>query len=378
MSSFSNVWTMGVEEEYQIIDPSTQALVNDAECLLSSVEPLLMKGIQVQSEMQRSQIEVATPVCYTLAEVRRALISARQTVINTAAQANRTIAAMGTHPFSHWKDQPITSNERYQKIEQRYQQLAYEQAISGCHVHIGCRDREIALQVVNRARLWLAPLLALSANSPFWLQDDTGYDSFRTEIWWRWPMAGPPPHISSLAEYHSRLQQLVKTDSITDSSHLYWDIRISERFPTIEFRVADVCMTVDEAVMITGLIRALVQTCYTQALQEQPYLNVSRDLLRVAHWRAARYGLSAELIDIQAERLVPASELIARMLTLMRPALESAGAWDEVSTLVNATLDNGNGATRQRAIYRNTGSYRAVVDFIVEETTRGTISAARA
>ncbi|MBA2680756.1 MAG: carboxylate-amine ligase [Ktedonobacteraceae bacterium] len=378
MSSFSNVWTMGVEEEYQIIDPSTQALANDAECLLSSVEPLLTQNIQVQPEMQGSQIEIATPICYTLAEVRSTLVAARQTVINAATQLNRQIAAMGTHPFSHWKDQPITANERYQKIEQRYQQLAYEQAISGCHVHIGCEDREMALQVTNRARLWLAPLLALSANSPFWLQDDTGYDSFRTEIWWRWPMAGPPPHVSSLAEYNSRLQQLVKTDSITDSSHLYWDIRISERFPTIEFRVTDACMTIDEAVMITGLIRALVQTCYRQALQEQPYLNVSRDLLRVAHWRAARYGLNTDLVDIQAEHLVPAPELIARMLAFLRPALESSGAWEEVSTLVHTTLVNGNGATRQRAIYRNTGSYRAVVDFIVRETASGTVTTATA
>ncbi len=374
MSFFSNVWTMGVEEEYQIIDPSTQALAADAERLLSSVESPLATGIHVQPEMHSSQIEIATPICYDLAEVRRALIHARQLVINTAAQFNRQIAAMGTHPFSHWKDQSITVNERYQKIEQRYQQLTYEQTISGCHVHIGREDRKIALQIINRARLWIAPLLALSANSPFWLQDDTGYDSFRTEIWWRWPMAGPPPFLSSLAEYASLLQQLVKTDSITDSSHLYWDVRLSEHFPTIEFRVADVCMTVDEAVMITGLIRALVQTCYEQILQEKAYPNASRDLLRSAHWRAARYGLNAHLVDVQAERLVPAPELIDQMLAFLRPVLESSGAWDEVSTLVNTTLQNGNGATRQRAIYRDTGSYKAVVDFIVAETARGTVA----
>jgi carboxylate-amine ligase len=372
MSFISNVWTMGVEEEYQIIDPSTQALAADAERLLSSVESPLATGIRVQPEMHSSQVEIATPICYNLAEIRSALIHARQLVINTAAQFNRQIAAMGTHPFSHWKDQSITVNERYQKIEQRYQQLTYEQTISGCHVHIGCADREIALQIINRARLWIAPLLALSANSPFWLQNDTGYDSFRTEIWWRWPMAGPPPHISSLAEYDSLLQLLVKTDSITDSSHLYWDVRLSEHFPTIEFRVADVCMTVDEAIMITGLIRALVQTCYEQVVQKQPYLNASRDLLRSAHWRAARYGLSAHLVDVQAERLVPASQLITRMLAFLRPALESSGEWDEVSTLVNTTLLHGNAATRQRTIYRSTGSYEAVVNFIVTETARGT------
>lgn len=374
MSSFSDLWTMGVEEEYQIIDPSTRALTTDAERLLSFVESPLATGIQVQPEMQRSQIEIATPVCYSLAEVRSTLIHARQVAINAAAQADRQIAAAGTHPFSHWKDQPITPNERYREIEQRYQQLAHEQVIFGCHVHIGCGERETALQVINRARLWLAPLLALSANSPFWLQDDTGYDSFRTEIWWRWPMAGPPPYISSLADYNSLLQLLVNTESIADSSHLYWDIRISEHVPTIEFRTMDVCMTIDEAVMITGLIRALVQSCYEQVRQEQPYPRAAHDFLRAAHWHAARYGLSANLIDIHAERVVPAQELIARMLAFLRPALESSGTWDEVSTLVNATLHNGNGATRQRAIYRNTGSHSAVVDFIVEETARGTIA----
>lgn len=378
MSPFSDLWTMGVEEEYQIIDPSTRSLAADAERMLSSVESFVESSpatnIQVQSEMQRSQIEIATPVCNSLSEVRSALTAARQTVIAAAARIDRQIAAAGTHPFSHWKDQPITANERYQQIEQRYRQLSNEQVIFGCHVHIGCREREIALQVINRARLWLAPLLALSANSPFWLQDDTGYDSFRTEIWWRWPMAGPPPDISSLADYNRLLQQLVDTSSISDSSHLYWDIRLSERLPTIEFRTTDVCMTIDEAVMITGLIRALVQTCHEQVLRDQPYTRVSRDLLRAAHWYAARYGLSEKLIDVHRERAVPAPELITRMLSLLRPALESSDAWDEVSGLVNTTLRNGNGATRQRAIYQDTGSHRAVVDFIVEETARGTMA----
>ncbi len=374
MSPFSDSWTMGVEEEYQIIDPSTRALATDAERLLSSIETPLTTGIQVQPEMQRGQIEIATPVCYSLDEVRSALIQARQTVITAAAQAGRQIAAAGTHPFSHWKDQPISPDERYRQIEQRYQQLAHEQVIFGCHVHIGCGEREIALQIINRVRLWLAPLLALSANSPFWLRDDTGYDSFRTEIWWRWPMAGPPPSITSLTDYNSLLQLLVNTNSIVDSSHLYWDIRISEHVPTIEFRTMDVCMSVDEAVMITGLIRALVQTCYEQVLQEQPYLRASRDLLRAAHWHAARYGLNANLIDVHAARPVPAHELVAQMLSFLRPTLESSGTWDEISTLVDTTLRNGNGATRQRAIYHSTGSHQAVVDFVVEETARGTMA----
>ncbi len=369
MSPFSDVWTMGVEEEYQIIDPLTLTLAADAPRILANVESPLTTIIQ--PEMQCSQIEIATPVCYSLAEVRSALTHARQATIAAASKANRWIAAAGTHPFAHWKEQPITPNERYQKMLHRYQQLAYEQVIFGCHVHIGCGEREVALQIINQARLWLAPLLALSANSPFWLHDDTGYNSFRTELWWRWPMAGPPPYIASLADYDNLLQALINTESIVDSSHIYWDIRISENLPTIEFRIMDVCMTIDEAVMITGLVRALVQTCYEQLRRERPYPIVPLDLLRVAHWRAARYGLDADLVDVYSESLVPAHKFIRQMLTFLRPALESTDAWDEVSALVNATLHNGNGATRQREIYRHAGNHTAVVDFIVSETARG-------
>jgi carboxylate-amine ligase len=363
---------MGVEEEYQIIDPLTLALAADAPRILSNVELPLDTAIHIQPEMQCGQIEIATPVCYNLAEIRSALTLARQTTIAAANKVNRWIAAAGTHPFAHWKEQHISTNERYQHMLHKYQQLAYEQVIFGCHVHIGCGEREIALQIINRARLWLAPLLALSANSPFWLQGNTGYDSFRTEIWWRWPMSGPPPHIASMVEYDRLLQTLINTESIVDSSHLYWDIRISENFPTIEFRVMDVCMTIDETVMMTGLIRALVQTCYEQSQQERPYPIASPHLLRMAHWRAARYGLDADLIDLYSEKVVPAHKLIKQMLTLLRPALESSGAWYEVSTLVNATLHNGNGAARQRAIYHHTNSYAAVVNFIVAETNRRT------
>ena len=372
MSSFSGLWTMGVEEEYQIIDPLTLNLAADAPRILSNVALPLTTTLQVQPEMQCGQVEIATPVCYDLTEVRNALTQARQTIIEAASKVNRWIAAAGTHPFAHWQEQHITASERYQKMVNSYQQLAYEQVIFGCHVHIGCGEREIALQIINRARLWLAPLLALSANSPFWLQDNTGYDSFRTEVWWRWPTAGPPPYIASLADYDKLLQMLVNTESIIDSSHLYWDIRISENLPTIEFRVMDACMTIDETVMITGLIRALVQTCYEQLQQERAYPAIPLELLRMAHWRAARYGLHANLIDLYNEKTVPAQKLIKQMLAFLRPALESTNSWHEVSALVNATLHNGNGATRQRAIYHHTNSHAAVVDFIVAETARGT------
>ena len=370
LSSHTELWTIGVEEEYQIIDPTTRALCGDAEHLLSYMQST--PEIQSGAELQHAQLEIATPICQTLADVRTALVQGRQAVLQAATQARRWVAAAGTHPFSRWQDQEVsTSKARYRVMQMAYQQLVREQVIFGCHVHIGCTDRDLAIQIVNRARLWLAPLLALTTNSPFWCGDDTGYGSFRTEIWSRWPMAGPPSHITSQAEYDEFVRMLIATGSIKDTTHLYWDMRLSDRYPTIEFRIMDVCTTIDETVMITGLARALAQTCYEQEMQQISYTIVSNDLLRAAHWRAARYGLDADLIDLEAGISVPAHEHVAHLLELLRPVLERNGEWDEIVTLVQAVLQNGTGASRQRAVYQHTGTLQDVVDFTVLETTTG-------
>ncbi len=368
MSSHLEAWTIGIEEEYQIIDPRTRSLSAGVEHLLAYVPSSFAD--RVHGELQRSQIEISTPICRTLAEVRAALLEARHTITTVAHKAQCWIAAAGTHPFAPWSEQQITPSDRYHVMRHRYQQLVREQVIFGCHVHVSCYDRESALRVMNRARAWLAPLLALSANSPFWLGTDTGYASYRTQIWWRWPMAGPPAHFTSVADYDDLVDSLLTTGSIDDISHLYWDIRLSKRFPTIEFRIMDVCMGVDEAVMITGLIRALVQTCYEQAVQDLPYPIISHELMRAALWRAARYGLDGDLIDVVARRSLPARDLVDALLTLLRPALEEHGEWDEISSLVQTTLYRGNGATRQREVLQRTGRIEDVVDFVVAETAR--------
>jgi len=360
-------WTIGVEEEYQIIDPTTHALSADAPRLLSFIpSPLL-----ASAEMQQSQIELATPICHTLAEVRSALQQARRTVIAAAEQARRWIAAAGTHPFSHWQHQQVTAQPRYHEMSQMYQHLAREQVIFGCHVHLGCPDRERALQVMNRLRPWLAPLLALATNSPFWLGEDTGYASFRTIIWSRWPLAGLPPAFASMAEYEALVHVLTTTGSIKDPTYLYWDLRLSERFPTIEVRLADVCLTVDEAVMIAGLARALAETCDQQAQEQIPDVVVPDDVIRAAHWRAARDGIDGELLDVLLGRAVPAHQVIERLLTVVRPALECRGEWQEIARLVEQTLQRGSGARRQRNVYRCTGQLQEVVDFVVRETAEG-------
>ncbi len=251
----SQDFTLGVEEEYQIIDAETRQLrPREAEVLRRAKAAL---GENVQPEFHASQVEIATPVCRTLAEARVQVVGARRAVIDAARRDGNRLGAAGTHPFSDSDSQPITPKERYEGMAEQYQQLAHELVIFGCHIHVGLADPEMGVAVLNRARPWLAALLALSANSPFWKGQDTGYASYRTELWVRWPMAGPPLPFASRAEHDALVQALVDTGSISDRTKIYWDVRLPEKTPTIEFRVADVCLRVDETVMLAGLIRAL-------------------------------------------------------------------------------------------------------------------------
>ena len=369
MSQRAEDFTIGVEEEYQIINPTTRELCSRVQQILPIAQKAL--GDKVQPEAQLSQIEIGTPVCRTLADVRAELVRLRREVIAAAAIDGNQIAAAGTHPFSSWEQQQITPKERYQGLMRDYQQLTRELMIFGCHVHVGISDRNMAISVMNRARVWLAPLLALSTSSPFWLGTDTGYASYRTEIWSRWPISGPPLIFESQAEYEALVEALIATGSVEEATKIYWDVRLSERFPTVEFRITDVCMTVDEAVMIAGLVRSLARTCYEQALADKPFPAARHELIRAAHWRAARYGLDTELVDVGEMRAVPARELLEKFLAFVRPALEEYGDWDEISSLVRETMQQGNGATRQREVYKRTGRLEDVVDFIVAQTAKG-------
>lgn len=369
MSSQTEEFTLGVEEEYQIVNPETRELHPSSASILARTQDSL--GDEVQPEVYLSQIEIATPVCKTLTDVRRELLRLRGEVIAAAAKDGNAIVAAGTHPFSLWEDQQVTPKDRYQGLVSDYQQLMRELIIFGCHVHVGVSDREIAVQIMNRARNWLALMLALTANSPFWMGTDTGYASFRTELWSRWPMAGPPLSFQSAAEYEALIQALISTKTIKDATKIYWDVRLSERFKTIEFRVTDVCLTVDEAVAIAGLTRALVKTCYEQVVSGKPFSAVRPEILRAAHWRAARHGIEADLIDVTAERAIPAHELIEQFLTFVHPALEEHGDWDEVSAIVSDIMHHGTGATRQREAYKRNQRLEDVVDLLIAETAKG-------
>lgn len=369
MPSQTQDFTIGVEEEYLIVNPETRELRSSAATLLPRAQSEV--GDDVTCELYLSQIEIGTPVCHTLADVRDELMRLRRALTEAAERTHSRIAAIATHPFSHWEDQTVTPQARYINISQDYQQLAREQLICGCHVHVGIADNEAMIGTMNRVRAHLAALLALAANSPFWLGADTGYASYRTEIWSRFPMSGAPQIFRDYAEYEQLVGDLVATESISDGSKIYWDVRPSARFSTLEFRVTDVCLTIDEAVMIAGLVQALARTCHAEAVCDKDARYARPEILRAAAWRAARYGLDADLIDVGAKRAAPAADVINNLLAYLRPALEEAAAWEEVSALVAETLARGNGATRQRAALAKGEDLNAVVDFVVAETRRG-------
>jgi carboxylate-amine ligase len=362
-------FSIGVEEEYQIVDATTRELRQRAGQLMPHAQRAA--GDDVTNELYLSQIEIGTPVCRTLAEVRSELVRLRRAVIEAARREGCRIAAAGTHPFSHWGDQALTPKPRYNELAADFQQLTREQIIFGCHVHVGIADREAAIQVMNRARPWLAAILALSANSPFWLGHDTGYASYRTELFQRFPMTGTPHFFASRAEYDSLVDALVETGIIDDASNIYWDARPSSHVETLEFRVADVCMTVDETVLVAGLARALARACHAHWQEGKPLEPVRPELLRAAKWRASRFGLEGELYDTRARRTVPASKLIEGLLEFVRPWLEEGGEWDEIAGLARRAIARGTGAKRQREALARSGRREDVVDLIIAETERG-------
>jgi carboxylate-amine ligase len=371
MNSYEGL-TLGVEEEYQIIDPKSRQLAGRGEKIISFAEENYGQEV-VQPEMRQSQIEIATSVCKSLTEIRAELCESRRIVIEAAQQDNKLISASGTHPFSNWKNQERTPKLRYHKLEQEYQQIIRELVTFGCHVHVGISNPDIAIAVINRARIWLSVLLALSANSPFWLGEKTGYISYRTELWSPFPLFGSPPVFEDYQAYQDFVEQLTKMGIIQDTTTIYWNIRISEHYPTIEFRVSDVCLTVDEAVMIAGLVRGLVQTCLTEIENNFPLISVHPEILKTADWYAARYGLQGKLIDVMQQRSKPAKKLVKEFLNYIRPALESLGDWEEVSSLVDKVLKDGNAAQRQLEVYQRQGNIVEVVDYLVGQTRLGVV-----
>jgi carboxylate-amine ligase len=340
--------TVGVEEELQIVDRESGELVPRSDELVPLAQERL--GPQVSAELNRCQIETATSIHDDLAGLRSELHRLRQGLDDAAAEIGCAVLPVGTHPWSSWKDQHVADEKaRFRQMEDRYQRLARQQVICGCHVHVGIEDPDLVVAVMTRARPWLPVLLALAANSPYWNGEDTGYDSYRLEVWARWPTASMPPDLDDRAAYDDVVAQLQGAGAIEDATHLYWHARPSDRYPTLEFRATDVCLAVDDAVAIAGLARGLTRACLREVREGESGVAATTELLDAALWRAARYGLSEELVSPTSWEPAPADLVVEELLTKVGPDLDELGDREEVTDLVGRVLERGNGATRQRA-----------------------------
>jgi carboxylate-amine ligase len=359
--------TLGVEEEFLVVDRVSGDLIPGADRVLPHAREVL--GDAVAPELNLCQIEVGTPVCTTLAEVRTELVRLRRGLGIAAARVDAGVVAVGTHPFGRWEDQRVdVANDRYRRMQDAYRIVARQQVICGCHVHVGIPDADLAVATMNRARPWLSVLLALSANSPFWQGIDTGYASYRLQVWQRWPTSGMPPRLASSAAFHQLVDELQAIDAIEDPTFLYWYLRPSIRYPTLEFRACDVCLAVDDTVAVAGLVRALAWTCGREALAGAPEHSPSAEVMEASMWRAARYGLSERLVSPFAMATRPAPIVVGELLAYVREGLEYHGDWNEVSNLVAATLASGDGASRQRAAYDRHQDPRDVISYALDAT----------
>ncbi|MEA2702398.1 MAG: glutamate---cysteine ligase / carboxylate-amine ligase [Actinomycetota bacterium] len=367
--------TLGVEEEFQVVDLRSGDLVPRAELLLPPARAAL--GGAVELELNLCQIEVGTPVCTTLDEVRTHLTALRHGLASAAVQVGTGVVAVGTHPFGMWQDQQVDlGRERYRRMADVYGIVAHQQTICGCHVHVGIADRDLAIATMNRTRPWLPVLLALTANSPYWQGLDTGYASYRLQVWQRWPTSGMPPQLPSAAEFDRMVARLQSIEAIEDPTFLYWYVRPSARFPTLEFRASDVCLRVEDAVTLAGLIRALAWTCMRDAVEGRIDASPPLEELDAAMWRAARYGLGSTLVSPSAPTVRPASEVAAEMLAYLAEGLEEHGDGVTVGAGVEAILRRGNGASFQREVRTRRDDPRDVVAAALAATAAGSIEVA--
>ena len=360
-----SVATVGVEEEFHLVDAVTGALRPDAPQVLAAARRRL--GDEVAPELLRSQAETGTAVCSTLGEVRAELDRLRRGLAAGAASQGCSLLASGTFPGPVARVE-TTEDARYEAMVELFGRTAREQVSCGCHVHVAVGDAELAVAVLRRSRPWIPALLALSANSPFWQGEDTGYASYRSQVWSRWPTSGPAPALRSRREYDDLVERLLATGVLRDRGMLYWQVRASERYPTVEFRMADVCLAVDDAVLLAGLARALTRTCVLAEQRGEPEQDLPAEVLRAATWRAARFGVDGELLDPERGVPVPAAAVVTALLEHVRPALEEAGDAAEVDELTGAVLSRGSGARRQRAAYARRGETGDVVALLASET----------
>jgi glutamate---cysteine ligase / carboxylate-amine ligase len=358
-------FTVGVEEEFQIVDPGTGELKSHVSELMAASTASL--GDQIKREMHQSIVEVGTRVCNDVSELRTEIIRIRRDLALSADRAGLAVAAAGTHPFSHWKDQVISPGVRYESIVEELQQLARSLLIFGLHVHVAVPDRQTAIDLMNQARYFIPHLLALSTSSPFWMGRDTGLKSYRTTIFRRFPRTGVPEHFESWSAYEEYVKLLVDLKCIEDARKIWWDIRPHPTYGTLEFRVCDVPTRPAEAVMLGALCQAIIVKLHRLYTRNMGYRIYRRALIEENKWRAARWGLDGKLIDFGKQAEVPMRELALELLEFIDDVVDELGSRAAVEH-VHRVLEEGTSADRQLAVYRDTQDLKAVVRHLIDET----------
>jgi glutamate---cysteine ligase / carboxylate-amine ligase len=360
-----HAFTVGVEEEFQIVDPATWELRSHVSQLLASSAPTF--GDQIKRELHQSIVEVGTKICAGVEELAEEIIRIRRDLADSAERVGLRVAAAGTHPFSSWVDQALSPGERYETIVEELQQLARSLLIFGLHVHVAVPDRSTMIDLMNEARYFLPHLLALSTSSPFWMGRDTGLKSFRTTVFRRFPRTGIPDHFDSWTAYEEYVDLLIQLHSIDDAKKIWWDLRPHPTFGTLEFRVCDVPTAPCASIAIAALAQAIIVKLYRLRERNLGFRRYHRALIEENKWRAARWGIEGKLIDFGKRQEVPMRDLALELLQFVDDVVDDLGSRREVD-YVRKIVSHGTSAERQLRVYRETGDLSAVVRAIVDET----------
>lgn len=358
-------FTLGIEEEFQIVDPVTRELRSHVTEFLD--EGRMILGEQIKPEMIQSQIEVGTGVCKNIQEARTDITRLRSIISSLAEKNGLKIVAASTHPISRWQDQKIFDDDRYELLVQELQTVARSLLIFGVHVHVGVKDRERQIHILNASRYFLPHVLALSTSSPFWMGHNTGLKSYRSEIFKQFPRTDIPDHFDSYQSFERYVELLIKTGCINDGKKIWWDCRPHPVFPTLEFRICDIPTRVDDTIAIAALFQAIVAKLYMLIDKNLGFRLYRRMLIQENKWRAVRWGLDGKMIDFGKQKEVPVRDLILELLDFVDDVLDPLGSRKEVEH-IHTILDRGTSADEQLRVYRETNDLKAVVDRLIELT----------
>lgn len=361
-------FTLGVEEEYMVLDPVTFELKSHEQRIVQEGQKIIKD--KVKAEMHQAVVEVGTDICQDIDEAHKDVSILRKTIAEIAGSLGYAMGASGTHPFSHWESQLITDHARYNEIVNELQEAARSNLIFGLHVHVGMQTREMANHIANSTRYFLPHIYALSTNSPFWEGRSTGYKSFRTKVFDKFPRTGIPDSFESIEAYDNFVKLLIKTNCIDNAKKIWWDLRVHPFFNTVEFRVCDVPMTVDETITIAALFQAICAKIYKLRSKNMNFIQYSRALLNENKWRASRYGIDGRLIDFGKEEEVNTRVLIYELLEFVDDVVDELGSRHRLA-YVQRILEQGTGADRQIAAYNQSKNLTDVARYINSQFLAG-------